>query len=58
MYMNINPNTVDGVAIAHLSREAKQAIYLMMASNDVELHFLASLITTETDYQRLKEIVG
>lgn len=56
--MNINPNTVDGVAIAHLSREAKQAIYLMMASNDVELHFLASLITTETDYQRLKEIVG
>ena len=55
--MNIKTETVDGVAIAHLSREAKQAIYLMMASKDVELHFLASLITTETDYQRLKEIV-
>jgi len=57
MYMSIKTETVDGVAIAHLSREAKQAIYLMMASKDVELHFLASLITTETDYQRLKELI-
>lgn len=53
-----NTKTATNAALAYLSDEGKRAVAELLASGDKELELIARLITTEDDYQKLKELVA